>query len=133
MSEESGTFNLDISEDDFDRLGVLAQKLEESGDADNATLLFKIGVHFGHVWSMTMLADHLSEPPIFKDFKTAEILYKKACLAGSNAACANLANAYWRLGRPVLAQKFWQIVKDRGDPWADEGPPWEHRDDEEDE
>jgi TPR repeat protein len=130
MSEEQKKFNLDIDAEDFENLGILALKLEESGDVKGAVLLLKLGAHLGDTWTTTMLADYLSEPPAFIDVKTAELLYKKSCLAGSSAACNNLSVLYWQLGKTVQAQKYWQMAKDRGSPWADEGPPWENTDDE---
>ncbi|WP_148293969.1 hypothetical protein [Azospirillum sp. B4] len=126
---ENEPFDLDINEDVLDAVYNLAIQLEENGDQGNAVQLLKIGVHFGHANSMNVLANFLTEPPTFKDFKTAEVLYKKACLAGNPAACSNLALTYWQLGKPIPAQKYWKMAKDRGDPWADEGPPWEHNDD----
>jgi TPR repeat protein len=130
MSEEQKKFSLDIGDEDFENLGLLAQKLEKSGDQKGAVLLLKLGAYLGDTWTTTMLADYLSEPPAFRDVKTAELLYKKSCLAGSSAACSNLSLLYWQLGKAVQAQKYWQMAKDRGDPWADEGPPWEDNDDE---
>lgn len=129
MNEELERFNLDVDDKDFENLGILAQKLQEEGEEKSAVSLLKIGASLGDIWTTTMLADYLSEPPSFLDVKTAELLYKKACLAGSSAACNNLSVLYWQLGKTVQAQKYWQMAIDRGSPWADDGPPWENNDD----
>ncbi|TWB20659.1 hypothetical protein FBZ89_10658 [Nitrospirillum amazonense] len=129
MSEDQERFNLNVDDKDLENLGILAQKLEESGDTAGAVSLLKIGAHLGDTWITTMLADYLSTPPSFIDAKTAEVLYKKSCMAGSSAACSNLSLLYWQLGKTELAQRYWQKAKDRGSPWADDGPPWENHDD----
>jgi hypothetical protein len=116
----SRSVDLELDEDDIVALSALAIRLEDSGDLDGAILLYKIGIHFHDTVCMTRLANILSEPPTFKDVQLAEALYKRACIAGHAAGCANLAVLYQQLGKTQLSQKYMKLAKERGDPWQDD-------------
>lgn len=120
MSEAVKRIELEINEKDTENLYVLGLHLEELGDLDGAILLYRFGFHFNDVMCITRLADLLSDPPLYRDVGTAELLYKRACIAGYHVACANLAIMYKQLGKTHLSQKYMKMAKDRGDPWDDE-------------
>lgn len=111
---------LGISKIDLDYLTEVAIQIEDSGDIDRASALYRIGSGFGNLTCMTRLADILSEPPSFLDLDAAEDLYKKACIAGHAPACRNLAIMYNQLGKSDLYGRYMRLAKSRGDVWQDE-------------
>lgn len=113
--------DLEVSQADIDHLYAAAVRLEESGDLEGAQSLYKIGISLGDLYCVTRLADVLSEPPAYLNVPLAEQLYLRACAAGDDAGCRNLAILYKQLGKSVLYERYMKLAKARGDEWQEEG------------
>jgi TPR repeat protein len=111
---------LRMSAEDILRFSAIAVEMEESGNVDDAILMYKIGATLGELTCMTRLADILSEPPNYKNVSVAKALYERACVAGHAPACRNLAILYEQLGDSVRHERYMRLAKTRGDVWQND-------------